>query len=86
MTNTVANMTALEMAEKFKWATVIVHFGYGHCTVEGQTRILQGGPGEAVWVGNVCLHLDTMVCVEECDGWAKVNVFQTHQVCQAKAA
>mgnify|MGYP003342338638 CR=1 FL=1 len=54
-------MTALEMAQKYNWADVTVHFNptgndyFGHVSAEGKTRIVSGND-VSVWVGDVCLR------------------------------
>lgn len=76
------NMTALEMAQKYKWAnvTVSLDFGSGHCghiTVEGQVRIVEGY-GTTVRVGTLALYHNTIVSVNEeigSDG-ARVDVYR----------
>ncbi len=60
-------MTALEMSEHLEWAEVTVHFSWpGHVTAEGRVKLVHrsdtGAPG-AVWIGSVCLGLDTEVDV-----------------------
>lgn len=79
-------MTAFEMATKFKWACLTVNFNFvenycGHVTVDGQTRIVHGASGSAVWVGPVALTFDTVVFVSETIGseGAKVNVHRVYQ-------
>lgn len=82
-------MTALEMAMKFNWACLTVNFGFGHVTVEGQTRIVQtpSAVGNAVWVGCVALAFNTVVTVSETVGsGAKVGVYRCNQVPQSVEA
>jgi|GEM_PF-5760925 len=78
-------MTALEMAQKYGWAKVIVSFAFnnvycGHVTVEGQTRIIDiSGGGSAVWVGTLALSFNAMVVVSEVAGGAEVRVHSSYQ-------
>jgi hypothetical protein len=71
-------MTALEMAEKFKWVDMTVHFCGGHVSIDGATRIVNGDHC-SVWVGKVCLNHDTIVSVRETIGkeGAKVSVYRS---------
>lgn len=79
-------MSAFEMANQFKWVNLTVNFNFGndyggHVTVEGQTRIIGNGEqGSAVWVGQLALSFDTMVCVEPVGSeGAKANVHRLYQ-------
>ena len=80
-------MTALEMAQKYGWAQVTVSLDYssgycGHVIVEGKTRIITAptDSGSAVWVGNLALKFDTMVCIRGDNGnGAEVSVNSFHQ-------
>lgn len=83
-------MTALDMANQFKWVSLTVNFNYGtghggHVCVEGQTRIIgEGGSGSAVWVGQVCLDFNTIVYVEPVGSeGAKANVHRIYQRAEA---
>lgn len=66
-------MTALEMAEKFTWAEVTVHFHdeenryFGHVTLAGKTRIIRAtdNVGQAVWVDKLALGFDKIVDVSQ---------------------
>jgi len=60
-------MTAHEMASELEWAQVTVHFGWrGHVQVEGRVNVVpdSGGTPSAVWIGPLCLGLDTEVMLD----------------------
>ena len=60
-------MAALEMSEQLKWAEVTVHFPWrGHVTAEGRVKFIASSgvaSSGAVWIGSLCLGLDTEVDV-----------------------
>ncbi len=60
-------MTALEMSEHLEWAEAIVHFPWhGHVTAEGRVKFIASSgvaSSGAVWIGSLCLGLDTEVDV-----------------------
>ena len=71
-------MTALEMSEHLEWAEVTVHFPWhGHVTAEGRVNLIPGSGRAAscVWIGRLCLNVDTVVYVEG----DKVNVYGSRQ-------
>lgn len=72
-------MTALEMSEHLEWAEVTVHFQWrGHVSVEGRVHVVCHSDTQtacSVWVGPLCLGLDTEVDVIG----DKVTVYGSHQ-------
>ena len=68
-------MTAREMAEKFDFIEISVHFGKaGHAADEGRTRAVGlDGPLASVWVGSIRLNAETPVWINTEEN--KANVF-----------
>jgi hypothetical protein len=56
-------MTAAEMSEKLKYATLRVHFAGGHVESAGKVRRINQ-TFDSVWVGSTCINSDTVVEVD----------------------
>lgn len=57
-------MTAREMAEKFDFIELVVHFKKGHARAEGRVIFIEDAQWPAVWVGKVNIDPDVQVIIE----------------------